>query len=256
MSRRGGLRFIDVHCHLHDSAFDHDRDKVVERALKSGVEVIVTSSLSLPDLKKALELANAYESVKVAAGFDPLNLSIDDAEMLAREVRKVRDEIVAIGEVGLDYFQVGEKDREKQAEVFRFWINVASELKLPLVVHSRSAGKYAIEVLTREGYDRVLMHAFDGSSGWALKGVSKGFLFSIPPSVVRSQQKIKLVKAVPIDYLVVESDAPVLGPEATVRNEPSNVVVAATKIAEIKKIDLAEACEIMYSNSKNLFKLP
>jgi len=252
--RRGELRFIDVHCHLHDDAFDHDRDEVVKRALKSGVEAIVTSSLSLMDLKKALEVAREHGSVKVAAGFDPLNLSIEEAEELAHAVKRISSEIVAVGEVGLDYFSVRGKDREKQIEVFRFWINIASELKLPLIVHSRSAGKYAIEILIREGYDRVLMHAFDGSSGWALKGASKGFLFSIPPSIVRSQQKIKLVRAVPIDYLAVESDAPVLGPEAAVRNEPSNVVVAAAKIAEIKKIDLAEACEILYSNSKSFFK--
>ncbi|MEM4602896.1 MAG: TatD family hydrolase, partial [Candidatus Nezhaarchaeales archaeon] len=216
---------MDVHCHLHDEAFDHDRDRVVERALKSGIEVIVTSSLSLPDLKKALDVAKIYKNVKVAAGFNPLNLSIEDAEELAHEVKRVRSEIVAVGEVGLDYFSVRGQDREKQVEIFRFWINVASELKLPLIVHSRSAGKYALEVLMREGYDRVLMHAFDGSSGWALKGASKGFLFSIPPSIVRSQQKIKLVKAIPIDCLAVESDAPVLGPEATTRNEPSNVIV-------------------------------
>lgn len=222
--------------------------------MKSGIEVIVTSSLSLPDLKKALDVAKIYKNVKVAAGFNPLNLSIEDAEELAHEVKRVRSEIVAVGEVGLDYFSVRGQDREKQVEIFRFWINVASELKLPLIVHSRSAGKYALEVLMREGYDRVLMHAFDGSSGWALKGASKGFLFSIPPSIVRSQQKIKLVKAIPIDCLAVESDAPVLGPEATTRNEPSNVIVAATKIAEIKKIDLTEACEILYSNSKSFFR--
>jgi TatD DNase family protein len=255
MSRRGGPKFIDVHCHLHDEAFDSDRDEVVERALNSGVETIITSTLSMRELEKALSIAEKYDCVRVSAGFDPLNFSILDAEEIAREIKRLRDKIVAIGEVGLDFFYVRGGKRERQVEIFRFWISVASELKLPLVVHSRSAGKYAIEVLAKEGYDRVLMHAFDGSSGWALKGVSRGFMFSIPPSVIRSQQKVELVKTIPIESLMVESDAPVLGPEPEKRNEPSNVVVSATKIAEIKKIDLNEACEVLYSNSKEFFRV-
>ncbi|MHC1628196.1 MAG: TatD family hydrolase [Candidatus Nezhaarchaeales archaeon] len=255
MSKRGEPKFIDVHCHIHDEAFDYDRAKVIERALKSGVEVIITSTLNMNDLKKALEIAEKHECIRIAAGFDPLNLSMDDAESLAREVRRLKNKIIAIGEVGLDYFYVKGQDREKQIEIFRFWINIASELKLPVVVHSRSAGKYAIEILMQEGYDKVLMHAFDGSSGWAMKGVSKGFFFSIPPSVVRSQQKMKLVKAVPPDFLMVESDAPVLAPTQGERNEPSNVVVAATKIAEIKRMDVLETFDILYLNSKSFFKL-
>ena len=254
MSRRGGPRFIDVHCHLHDEAFDNDRDEVVERALKSGVEIIITSTLSIRELKKALDIAEKYDCVKVSAGFNPLNFSVLDAEEVAREIKRLRDKIVAIGEVGLDFFYARGEERERQVDIFRFWISLASELKLPLVIHSRSAGKYAIEVLVKEGYDRVLMHAFDGSSGWALKGVSRGFMFSIPPSVMRSQQKVKLVKSIPIEHLMVESDAPVLGPEPEKRNEPSNVVVSATKIAEIKGVDLNEACEVLYLNSKSFFR--
>jgi TatD DNase family protein len=255
MLRKGGLRFIDVHCHLHDEAFDNDRDEVVERALDSGVETIVTSTLCIQELEKALSIAKKYDCVRVSAGFDPLNLSTLDAEEVAREIKRLRDKIVAIGEVGLDFFCVKGEERERQVKIFRFWVKVASELKLPLVVHSRSAGKYAIEVLAEEGYDRVLMHAFDGSSGWALKGVSRGFMFSIPPSVMRSQQKVKLVKSIPLEHLMIESDAPVLGPELGKRNEPSNVVVSATKIAEIKRIDLNETCEVLYLSSKNFLRL-
>jgi len=255
MSRRGGPRFIDVHCHLHDEVFDHDRDEVVRRSLDSGVETIITSTLSLRELGKALDIARKYDCVRVSAGFDPLNLSTLDAEEVASEIKRLRDKIVAIGEVGLDFFSVKGEEREKQVKIFRFWVKVASELNLPLVVHSRSAGKYAIEVLIEEGYDKVLMHAFDGSSGWALKGVSRGFMFSIPPSVMRSQQKVKLVKSIPLEHLMVESDAPVLGLEPGKRNEPSNVVVSATKIAEIKKIDVEEAYEVLYTSSKSFFRV-
>jgi TatD DNase family protein len=255
MSRRGGPKFIDVHCHLHDEVFDGDRDEVVKKALNCGVEIIITSTLNMRELEKALSIANKYDCIRVSAGFDPLNLSTLDVEEVAREVKRLRDKIVAIGEVGLDFFYVKGEEREKQIEIFRFWINVASELKLPLIVHSRSAGKYAVEILVEEGYDKVLMHAFDGSGEWALKGASRGFMFSIPPSVIRSQQKVKLVKRIPIERLMVESDAPILGPEPGKRNEPSNVVVSAVKIAEIKKIDLNRVCEELYLNSKSFFRL-
>jgi len=240
---------------LHDEVFDSDRDEVIKRALNCGVEIIITSTLNMRELEKALSIANKYDCIKVSAGFDPLNLSTLDAEEVAHEVKRLRDKIVAIGEVGLDFFYVKGEEREKQIEIFRFWINVASELKLPLIVHSRSAGKYAVEILVEEGYDKVLMHAFDGSSEWALKGASRGFMFSIPPSVIRSQQKVKLVKRIPIERLMVESDAPVLGPEPGKRNEPSNVVVSAVKIAEIKRIDLNKVCEELYLNSKSFFRL-
>lgn len=255
MLRKGGPKFIDVHCHIHDRAFDDDRADVISRALSSGIEAIITSTLCLEDLRRALEIAESYESIKVSAGFDPLNPSINEVEDLANEIRKLKSKIVAIGEVGLDYFYVRGLDRERQVEVFRFWINLASELKLPLVVHSRSAGKYAIEVLMQEGCDRVLMHAFDGNAKWALKGVSKGFFFSIPPSVIRSQQKMKLVRAVPLEYLMVESDAPVLAPKRGERNEPLNVTIAAVKISEIKRMDLLEVIDVLYTNSKNFFRL-
>ncbi|MDI9620109.1 MAG: TatD family hydrolase [Candidatus Nezhaarchaeota archaeon] len=253
--RRGGPRFIDVHCHIHDEEFDGDRDAVVERALMRGVEIMVTSSLSAEELQKAIGLAERYSCIRVAAGFNPSNTYAYEAERLAEEVRRLKHRLVAIGEVGLDYLSIKGNEREKQRSIFNFWIDVASEMDLPIIVHSRSAGKYAVEMLVEEGCSRVLMHAFDGSSGWALKGASKGFFFSVPPSIVRSQQKVKLARALPLDNLMVESDAPVLAPQREERNEPSNVAVAAAKIAELKRKDPLEVSEVLYLNAKDFFKL-
>ena len=252
------MRLVDAHCHLHEEEFDADRELVIERARRAGVIAMLTSSLNLAEAGKALELARAHEGVVFACiGFDP---TIDDEQELAAVMEFIRQharEIVAIGEVGLDYYWVREREaRERQVERFRAWIRLAAELGLPLVVHSRSAGKYAIQVLLEEGYDRVLMHAFDGRVGWALKGAREGgFYFSIPTSVVRSQQKQKLAKALPLENLMVETDAPVLAPVRGQRNEPANLPLAVKAIAELKGLSFEEVAEVTYENAKRFFGL-
>ena len=99
------------------------------------------------------------------------------------------------------------------------------------------------------------MHAFDGKFGSAQKGIELGYYFSIPPSIVRSEQKQKLVKNLPLENLLLESDAPVLGPRVDERNIPSNIKIAAEKIAEIKKVDISEVIKVTTRNAKELFKL-
>jgi len=254
------LRLVDAHCHLEDEAFDQDREEVIRRALEAGVVAMLTSSLDHEDALKALKIAREHKgTVFLCVGFDP---TIDDEEeleavmQLARELAE-KGEVVAIGEVGLDYYWVrSEEARSRQVARFKGWIRLAEELGLPLVVHSRSAGKYAIQALLEEGYDRVLMHAFDGRVGWALKGVREGgFYFSIPTSVVRSQQKRKLAKAVQLENLMVETDSPVLGPERGIRNEPANLPLAVEAIASIKGLAVEEVVEATYRNAVEFFGL-
>ena len=254
------LRLVDAHCHLEDEAFDEDREAVIERALRAGVIAMLTSSLDYEDALKANEIAKAHRGhVFLCIGFDPT--IEDEAEMeavmeFAEELAR-RGEVVAIGEVGLDFYRHRSKAlMERQRERFKAWIRLADELGLPLVVHSRSAGKYAIQILLEEGYGRVLMHAFDGRVGWALKGVREGgFYFSIPTSVVRSQQKRKLARAVPLENLMVETDSPVLGPERGVRNEPANLPLAVRAIAELKGLSVEEVAEATFENAVKLFEL-
>ena len=252
------MRLIDAHCHLEDEAFDADREAVIKRALEAGVVAMLTSSLDQEDALKALEISRAHQGVVfLCLGFDPTIDDEDELEAVMKLAGELKHDIVAIGEVGLDFYWVrsGEGKR-KQEERFRRWIRLAEELGLPLVVHSRSAGKYAVQILLEEGYDRVLMHAFDGRVGWALRGAREGgFYFSIPTSIVRSQQKKKLAKALPLENLLVETDSPVLGPEVGVRNEPANLPKAVEAIAAIKGLEVEEVAEATFRNALELFKL-
>jgi len=122
-----------------------------------------------------------------------------------------------------------------------------------LNVHSRSAGRHTIAFLRERGARRVLMHAFDGRASAALEGVRAGYFFSIPPSVVRSAQKQKLARQVPLECLLLETDSPVLGPDPAIRNEPQNVTVACRAVADLKGIPPEEVARITTENARRLF---
>ncbi|MCS7137165.1 MAG: TatD family hydrolase, partial [Candidatus Caldarchaeum sp.] len=145
--------------------------------------------------------------------------------------------------------------RELQAKVFREFIEVAKSLDLPVVVHSRSAGRYALDVLIESGADRVVMHAFDGAASEAARGAAKGYFFSIPPSVVRSEQKQKMVKRLGLENLLLESDAPVLGPERGAVNRPANIRISAEAISRLKNIALDTVVDRTTENAKAIFRV-
>ncbi len=140
-----------------------------------------------------------------------------------------------------------------EREVFERLIDLSLELGLPLNVHSRSAGREVIGLLLARGARRVQMHAFDGRATTALPAVEAGFYFSVPPSVVHSQQKRKLVRALPLDRLLLETDSPVLGPVPGARNEPANVLAAAGEIASIKGLATEEVLIAAYRNTRALY---
>ncbi len=251
------MRLIDAHCHLDLPEFDSDRVEVIESAKNKGVSAIVDSGLGPTYGRKALELAKSFSGyVFPTLGLEPYNLSSDDFDSVISLIRASSDMIVGIGEVGLDYYWRKESsERQVQIDRFKSFISLAKELDLPLVIHSRSAGKYALRILKDEGAKWVLMHAFDGKVGWALMGVDAGYYFSIPTSVWMSRQKQKLVKHLPLSHLMLESDSPVLSPFGEGRNEPSNLTYALKKVAEIKRVDEEVVERETCRNAMSFFKL-
>ena len=156
--------------------------------------------------------------------------------------------------MGLDYWITkDEAQREIQREIFRSFIDLSKELSLPLNVHSRSAGRHAVDLLFESAAEKDQLHAFDGRAAAALPAVEAGFFFSIPPSIVRSEQKRKLVRKLPLSCLLVETDSPVLGPVPQERNEPANALVSIKAVAEIKGIAEAETAEAIQENILRLY---
>ena len=245
---------IDTHTHLGDPVFDEDRAEVLGRARRAGVQSVIVVTETFGEVDRNLALAQEHPELRLGFGLYPTYLDLDQAERFVDAIRAHRDRLVAIGEVGLDRWKVkDEDDRRRQRDLFGRFIDLAREVDLPVNVHSRSAGHYAIDLLVEMRAPRVQMHAFDGKVGHALRGIEAGFFFSVPPSVVRSAQKQKLVRALPLERLLLETDSPVLGPSREERNEPAHVVVALTAIAELKDLEVARVRDQIYENTVQLY---
>lgn len=245
---------IDCHAHLADESFANDLPAVLGRAASVGVETIVCVTEKLTEANRALELAKNHSCIEACVGLYPAYVNEEDVQKTCALVRTHRADIVGIGEVGLDYWIAKqEEQRSIQREVLKQLVALSLEVDCPLNVHSRSAGHHTIDLLRDAGARRVLMHAFDGKASHALRGVEAGFFFSIPPSVLHSKQKQKLVRAVPLTSLVLETDSPVLGPDREARNEPCNLVVSAKTVAEIKDVTIEAIMQETTKNAKRLF---
>ncbi len=246
---------IDTHCHLENEQFDKDLDSVVGRAQAAGVQAIITSALG-NDIDKGLKIAAKFPNyVFLTAGIAPAEIAEDYMAHLDKIEANI-SKIVGVGEVGLDFYWVRDHEtRDLQREAFRKAIQLAKKHKLPVVVHSRSAGRYALEILNEEEAEKVQLHAFDGAVRHAADAIINGWMFSIPISVLYAPQKQDLVKELPIDNLLLETDSPVIAPERGKRNEPANIHLAAEKIAELKKMDVSTVVEVTDRNAKKLFNL-
>ena len=248
------LSLVDTHAHLCSPEFDHDLGEVLARARAAGVGAVIAVGETMADAERNLDLAEKFPLVKPAAGLYPTFLDCDQAEKMHTFIRSHRAQLAAIGEVGLDHWAVKEKkERGIQREIFTEFIRLSQAIDLPLNVHSRSAGRQAVACLLESGAARVQLHAFDGKASAALPAVEAGYFFSIPPSVVRSRQKQKLVKHLPLACLLVETDSPVLGAEPAVRNEPANLPLAVKAIAAIKDLPGQQVAEVVAANTVRLY---
>ena len=240
---------FDCHAHLVDPTFDDDRSEVIARAQNKGVKGIITVGETYDDALKNLKLTKQHECLFPCLGLYPTILDLDQAEQIVQLIRENHHLLAGVGEVGLDYWKVKEEEeREIQRHIFSMMIEIAMKYDLPLNVHSRSAGRHTIDLLLSKGAGRVQMHAFDGRYGRAMPAIDAGFFFSIPPSIDRSAQKQKLVKNLPLDSLLLESDSPVLGPVGNERNEPANIMVSLKAISEIKQLSEDEVANAINEN--------
>ena len=244
---------IDVHCHLTAPEFEGKVGEIVEKSVKAGVKAMITSGLGYEDGLKALEISD-YRIVYPSLGVSPYML--EGYEQVIDLINRESKKIVAIGEVGLDYWRVRDDEgRDRQRRVFREFIELSKSLDLPLIIHSRSAGRYALEILFEMRAERVIMHAFDGAAKHAVKAVERGYMFSIPPSIARSQQKRNLVKRIPLENLLLESDSPVLSPVAGQVNYPWNILVSAEWIGKIKGVPIEKVIEVTGRNAAEILDL-
>ncbi|TFG26192.1 TatD family deoxyribonuclease [Candidatus Thorarchaeota archaeon] len=253
MNELNGIpRMIDTHCHLENVAFDLDRDSIIIDAKNLGISII-TSSIDKETWDKSCKIAEAYPSVFASVGLDPTHFV--DCDLVIRWLESNHERLVAIGETGLDHYLIRDhQERDLQEACFRKLISLSNEYQLPIQVHSRSAGGKALEVLESCDASKVHLHAFDGKASLARTASRDlGYYFSIPTSVVRSPQKQKLVKAVHIERLLLETDSPVLSPDKQTRNVPANLPIALKEVASILRREEEEVREIVLENTLKLY---
>lgn len=247
-------RLIDTHAHLCDDRFDPDRQSVIERAFAAGVVGIILIGETIADAHFNLELAKHEPRLHLAAGLYPGNADLEKIAEIIAFIKENQKQIIAIGEVGLDFQLAREANqRELQTQVLRQFVGLSLQTNLPINVHSRSAAKETVELLLATGAKNVQMHAYHGKHSVALQGVEAGFYFSVPTSIVRSQQIREWVEKVPLEKLLLESDSPVLGPETGQRNQPANIALSVPIIAQIKNLSTQEVAEQLFSNTVQLY---
>jgi TatD DNase family protein len=250
---------FDTHAHLDDDRFDEDRDGVVKQCFEAGVSLILNAGSNIETSVKSIALAEKYQFIYAAIGVHPHDASdMDDdtAGVLAALAgnKKVR----AIGEIGLDYhYDLSSQDVQKRRLIEQ--IDLARQLKLPVIIHDREAHGDVMEIFKKTRIKEVggVLHSFSGSAEMALECIKLGLYISIsgPVTFNNARKTVEAVKEVPLDMLLIETDSPYLTPvpHRGKRNYPGYVRLVAEKVAEIKGITFEEVAQKTMENGKHLF---
>jgi TatD DNase family protein len=252
---------IDSHAHLEMPEFRRDLTEVIQRAKTSGVEYIFTVGTEKKDWNRALEIAHSHPSVYAILGVHPHNAREIDEETYP-SLRKLcaDDKVRAYGEIGLDFYR-NLSPRDVQLKRFREQIQFAKELGLPIVVHDREAHQETLEILKSEKAEESggIIHCFSGDYEMAKECIEMGFYISVAGTITykHSERLKEIVEGIPLESLLIETDAPFLAPVPFrgKRNEPSYVRYTAQKIAEIKNVSFEEVAEATTKNALRVYGL-
>lgn len=253
--------FFDSHAHYYDEQYGKDRTEVLQKAHESGVEYILSASSDVASAIENISLARRFDFVYAAVGIHPHNsLGINDNMISDLADFAAYPKVVAIGETGLDYFY-DNSPREAQKVAFAKQINLAKNLKLPIIVHDRDAHEDTLAILKNEDAKIAggVLHCFSGSVEMAREVLNLGFYISVggPVTFKNAKKVIEVVKYVPEDRLMLETDCPYLTPEPFRgrRNDSGYISYIAEKAAEIKGRPMAEIAEATTANAKRLFNI-
>lgn len=254
-------KIFDSHAHYDDEAFDEDRDEVIKQIHEDGVIGILNCSSTYDSVSKTCSIVDRWEFIYGAIGIHPENadeLNEDRIEEF-KEIIKNNKKIIAIGEIGLDYYWDENPPREVQKEVFKRQMQLADELNLPVVIHDRDAHADTLEIIKQFPNVKGVVHCFSGSVEFAKECIKLGYFIGVTGVVTFKNAKklVEVVKEVPLDRLLVETDCPFMAPEPNrgKRNKSDNIVYMIEKIAMIKEIDPLEVNKRTNENFYDLMNL-
>ena len=253
---------IESHTHMDDSAFDEDRESLIEEIKNSGIQYMMNISASLTSIETSIELAKKYDFIYTSVGVHPSeteDLNEKNFKWLREQVSF--EKVKAIGEIGLDYYWQ-EPEKEIQQYWFRKQLQLAHEVKLPVIIHSREAAADTYRIMKEEKADKLngVIHCFSYTQETARDYLNWNYYFGIG-GVITFQNAKKLKEAVeyiPIENIVLETDSPYLAPTPFrgKRNSSLNLPLIAKAIADLKGMDVERVIEVTRENTKRLYKLP
>lgn len=252
---------FDTHAHYNDKRFANDRDQIIRKVHEDGVSYIMNVSYNLPSLEHSVSLSKRYPYIYCAVGIHPHYSKEMNYEMLDK-IRSLSEnkKVVAIGEIGLDYYR-DLSPRDIQKKWFEEQIDLAKKVKLPIIIHIRDANEDALNVLKEKNARDVggIIHSFSGDIKMAREVLDNNFYISVGGPVTYNNAKTlrDVVKFVPEDRLLIETDCPYLTPEPFrgKRNDSGFVKLVAQEIAHIKGKSFEEIADITTANAKRLFNI-
>lgn len=253
------MKAIDIHCHLHHIIKRGVKlNNILNHAEEKGVIAFIDSPVDVENYLQSIKNHKRFPNIFVTLGVAPAQYHELNIKQIIEQMKyhSEKNDIVAIGEVGLDYYWVKDHDlRKKQHETFQRFIDLANELQLPLVIHSRDAEDDTIEDL-KTAEVPVIMHSFSGTVEAAQECVNRGYFISIPTSVTNRKKYRRLAKSVPLEHLLTETDSPYMSPFSEIKiNEPGYVIYAVKEIAKLKEISEEEVARVTINNAKKIFKI-
>lgn len=262
--------YVDVHTHLTHEKFSQDWETVLKRAINAGLGRIIVNGLEPESNRFILKMAEDYTEVRAALGIYPLEAChkvIEKDLPFAVKQFNVDEEIefiescaqkgllTAVGECGLDGYWVGEETFSEQERVFERLIDIAMRHRLPIIIHTRKREQRSVEILENLGVKDVNFHCYGGKTKLALRVAEKhGWKFSIPANARKNEAFAKLLKTLPVECILTETDAPFLAPEKGLRNEPMHVVGTVEYLAELRDWKIEEAKDKVFQNYVSLFE--
>jgi len=251
------MEYIDAHCHLGNRQFSDDREEMIQAMLEAGLHRVIMICCSEYDLRQVIDLRDTLPGFKLACAIHPQALrttdSLDRFERFAEQMKQIRPDM--IGETGLDYAS-HKHTKGLQKQFFEKHLELACEMHLPVNIHSRKAVLDTQLILKKYPVKGVL-HSFSGSPETAIEYVKAGWMISFGASVLfpNAKRPMEAVKAVPMDHLMIETDAPYQSPVIGKRHDPTDVIAIYRKIAELKGVALEELSRATAKNYDSIFSV-
>ena len=260
------MEFFDSHSHYNDEKFSEDREELIQDTYNDGVTKFVCAGYNIKSSLDALEISKKHEFIYSICGISPNDIPQSEQE-LWKDIEKIskiatqnnNEKLVAIGEIGLDYYW-NKENKELQKQAFIKQIELANRLELPIVIHSRDAAIDTIEIIKQYPVNKKgIFHCCQSNQEMVRQALELGYYISFAGAITFKNAKnyIDVVKMVPIDRILIETDSPYLTPEPNrgKRNDSRNVKYVAQKIAEIKESTLEEIAKITYENAMRIFEI-